>query len=265
MQLLDVPWMRLSPALHKRRQIRYTVSACKSGRDRADMRWHLQCNRRPGAVRRLATWLARANRHSGAVALVFVLAQGALAHTALAKPRKVTIGLGLPAGTIVIVNRERKLYYVLDAGAAMTYPVAVGTRAELWTGHTFVSAKRENPWWFPVDGGPAHPGGKPDNPLGKRALYLDWTLLRIHGTPSRRSVGRAVSNGCIRMLNEDVIDLYERVHLGAPVIAVNRRKDLVRYRQNKRISGKKPVHPEARAGGDEMLAYGSPTLPVIRY
>ena len=128
---------------------------------------------------------------------------------------------GYPNGAIVIVNNERRLYLVLGGGKARRYKVAVGEQFEIWTGRTFVSAKKEDPWWHPVDGSDPVPGGDPSNPLGRRALYLDWSLLRIQGTPSRHSIGRAVSNGCIRMLDEDVRDLYERVHLGAPVIAIH--------------------------------------------
>lgn len=156
------------------------------------------------------------------------------------KAKIVDIKLGVPAGTIVIVNNERRLYYVLNDRQAKRYRVAVGERIELWTGKTFVSAKRENPDWHPVDGSGKVKGGTPGNPLGKRALYLDWSLLRIHGTPSRRSIGSAVSNGCIRMYNEDVIDLFERAHIGAPVIAVNRRRDVWKFR-NKEFTGKLPA------------------------
>ena len=146
-----------------------------------------------------------------------------------AGPREVGVKFAHPPGSIVIVNNERKLYYITGKGRALSYRVAVGKRSELWVGRTFVSNKRVNPYWTPVDGGPTVRGGRPDNPLGKRAIYLDWSLLRIHGTPSRRSVGRAVSNGCIRMLNEDVIDLYSRVLIGAPVIAINKRTEADRF------------------------------------
>lgn len=166
----------------------------------------------------------------------------ALAPQASARGRTVAFDAGYPAGTIVIINNERRLYLLLGGGKALTFRVAVGNRTELWTGRTFVSAKRKNPSWTPVDGGETVRGGIPSNPLGKRALYLDWSLLRIHGTPSRGSVGRAVSNGCIRMLNEDVIDLYDRVHIGAPVIAVNSRDQLDRFRAPV-ISGKLPARP----------------------
>jgi len=163
------------------------------------------------------------------------------AMTAEAGPRKVSVNLSYPPGSIVIVNSERKLYYITDKGQALRYRVAVGKRSELWVGRTFVSAKRVNPYWTPVDGGPTVRGGRPDNPLGKRAIYLDWSLLRVHGTPSRGSVGRAVSNGCIRMLNEDVIDLYNRVHIGAPVIAINRRSDAGHFIAPK-VTGKRSAY-----------------------
>lgn len=154
-----------------------------------------------------------------------------------AKPREVKLSLGYPAGSIVIVNKERALYYVLGNGRALRYRVAVGTRKELWVGRMFVSNMRKNPYWTPVDGGPTVRGGIPSNPLGKRAIYLDWSLLRIHGTPSRGSIGRAASNGCIRMFNEDVIDLYERTHIGAPVIAINTRAQAKRFLEPK-VTGK---------------------------
>ena len=143
-----------------------------------------------------------------------VLAAGAGAVPAAAKGRAVSVDFDYPPGSIVIVNNERRLYFLTGEGRAIRYPVAVGTRGELWVGRTFVSNMRKNPPWTPVDGGETVPGGLASNPLGQRALYLDWSLLRIHGTPSRGSIGRAASDGCIRMLNEDVIDLYDRVHIG---------------------------------------------------
>jgi lipoprotein-anchoring transpeptidase ErfK/SrfK len=155
-----------------------------------------------------------------------------------ANPKNVSTQLNYPPGTIVIVNKERRLYYLLGKGRARRYRVAVGTRRELWIGRTFVSNMRINPPWTPVGGdGRTVRGGIASNPLGKRAIYLDWSLLRIHGTPSRGSIGRAASNGCIRMLNEDVIDLYERVHIGAPVIAINSKADAALFAVPK-VSGK---------------------------
>lgn len=177
--------------------------------------------------------------------LTFPLLMAGMGGDALARGATVAFDARYPKGTIVIINKERRLYYMLGDGKALRYRVAVGNRQELWTGRTFVSAKKKNPWWFPVDGGAPYPGGKPGNPLGRRALYLDWSLLRIHGTPSRGSVGRAVSNGCIRMLDEDVRDLYERVHIGAPVIAVNARREAEKFLEPV-VSGKLPAYPTAQ-------------------
>ncbi|MGI9405903.1 MAG: L,D-transpeptidase [Hyphomicrobiaceae bacterium] len=156
-------------------------------------------------------------------ALAILLALGFLA-TANATPanaasRIVPFKADYPMGSILIVNNQRKLYYVLGNGKAIRYPVAVGNRREIWTGKIFVQSKRKNPSWRHPDGGQTVPGG-PGNPLGVRALYLGWTLWRIHGTPNTRSIGSAVSNGCIRMYNSDVKDLYERVHIGAPVYVI---------------------------------------------
>ena len=130
-----------------------------------------------------------------------------------------------PVGALVIVNNERRLYYITGKGEAVRYRVAVGKNEELWMGRTFVAAKVVDPRWIPINGDEPVEGGSPANPLGKRALYLDWSLLRIHGTPSRGSIGSAVSNGCIRMLNEDVMDVFERVHFGAPVYAIRSWKE----------------------------------------
>jgi len=123
-------------------------------------------------------------------------------------------------GAIVIVNKERRLYYVVGSGRAIRYPVAIGTMDNQWTGRSFVQSKAKNPSWIPPwNTGKVVPGG-PGNPLGARALYLGWSLYRIHGTNAPGSIGTAASHGCIRMHNTHVKDLYERVHLGAPVFVV---------------------------------------------
>ncbi|MFM9941695.1 MAG: L,D-transpeptidase [Hyphomicrobiaceae bacterium] len=129
-----------------------------------------------------------------------------------------------PAGSIVIVNKERRLYFIEPDGTARRYPVAIGVHDEVWVGREVVTKKRENPRWIEPDEdgeGEVIEGGDPRNPLGKRAIYLGTTLWRIHGTIRPKSIGKAASNGCIRMFNEDVIDLYERVALGAEVFVVN--------------------------------------------
>jgi hypothetical protein len=156
----------------------------------------------------------------------------------------VTVPSVYPVGSVVIVNNERKLYYITGKGEALRYGVAVGKNAELWMGKTFVTQKVVDPRWIPVNGDDPVEGGDPKNPLGKRALYLDWSLLRIHGTPSRGSIGSAVSNGCVRMLNEDVIDLFERVHIGAPVFAIKSWADASKF-ETRQVGDRIMVDPEA--------------------
>lgn len=128
-------------------------------------------------------------------------------------------------GTIVVDTEERRLYLVLENGRAIRYGVGVGRPGFEWGGVQRVSMKREWPDWRP----PAQmlrrrpdlprfmPGGE-DNPLGARALYLGNTLYRIHGSNEPETIGEAVSSGCIRMTNDDVTDLYERVKVGARVV-----------------------------------------------
>ncbi len=127
-------------------------------------------------------------------------------------------------GTIVIKTSERHLYYVLGHGMALRYDVAVGKEGMQWAGDTFVQSKTRNPGWTPTPRMrrehpylPAYVPPGPENPLGVRAIYLGWTDYRIHGTNAPASIGRAASSGCIRMRNGDVTDLFERVHIGAPV------------------------------------------------
>lgn len=139
-------------------------------------------------------------------------------------------------GTIIINTSERRLYYVLGGGQAIRYGVGVGRQGFQWSGVAKVGAKREWPAWHPpaemierelVQYGrqlPTRMEGGPGNPLGARALYLYEggrdTLYRIHGTNEPRTIGLATSSGCIRMLNEEVIDLYNRVPMGAKVIVI---------------------------------------------
>ena len=131
----------------------------------------------------------------------------------------------LPTGSIVISTSQRRLYYVTGEGKALRYAIAVGKEGYAWAGTSTVSSKREWPSWSPPADMrrrkpelPAYmPGGK-DNPLGARALYLGDTLYRIHGTNEPWLMGTAESSGCIRMTNDDVIDLYNRTRIGATVI-----------------------------------------------
>ncbi len=132
-------------------------------------------------------------------------------------------------GTIIIDTQTRHLFYVLDNGKARRYGVGVGKAGFEWSGREKISRKREWPDWRPpaemrareAKKGrhlPVHMAGGPANPLGARALYLGSTLYRIHGTNAPWTIGQAVSSGCIRMRNEDVTELYERVKIGAAVI-----------------------------------------------
>ncbi len=128
-------------------------------------------------------------------------------------------------GTIVISTAQRRLYLVLGNGQALSYAIGVGRDGYSWSGVTHVAAKREWPDWTPPSQMlqrrpdlPRHMAGGIDNPLGARAMYLGESLYRIHGSNEPDSIGTAVSSGCIRLTNEDVIDLYNRVKIGATVI-----------------------------------------------
>tara|TARA_R110002020_G_scaffold41276_8_gene121681 strand:- start:1888 stop:2478 length:591 start_codon:yes stop_codon:yes gene_type:complete len=128
-------------------------------------------------------------------------------------------------GTIVIETSERRLYLVMEGGKAMKYGVGVGRDGFTWSGTHRITRKAEWPGWTPppqmrkrVPDLPAYMPGGPDNPLGARALYIGSTLYRVHGTSEPRSIGLAVSSGCIRLTNEDIADLYERVDVGARIV-----------------------------------------------
>jgi lipoprotein-anchoring transpeptidase ErfK/SrfK len=128
-------------------------------------------------------------------------------------------------GTIVISTRERRLYYIVGNGRAISYGIGVGRDGFAWSGVKTVSAKREWPGWTPPPAMlkrrpdlPRYMPGGPDNPLGARALYLGSSLYRIHGSNEPHTIGQAVSSGCFRMTNADVVDLYNRVRVGAKVI-----------------------------------------------
>jgi lipoprotein-anchoring transpeptidase ErfK/SrfK len=131
----------------------------------------------------------------------------------------------LKPGSILIKTAERKLYYVLEGGKAIQYGIGVGREGFTWRGQKRISRKTEWPSWSPPARMiarerakgiilPAYMPGGPSNPLGARALYLGGSLYRIHGTNQPSSIGQATSSGCIRMLNEEVIDLYDRVKIG---------------------------------------------------
>ncbi|WP_232628449.1 L,D-transpeptidase [Methylobacterium sp. Leaf118] len=132
-------------------------------------------------------------------------------------------GQGRP-GTIVIDTAAKHLYLIQPGGQAIRYGIGVGRPGFTWSGVKAVSAKREWPGWTPPaemlqrrPDLPRHMEGGPGNPLGARALYLGTSLYRIHGTNEPHTIGQNVSSGCIRMMNEDVIDLYERTPVGTRV------------------------------------------------
>jgi lipoprotein-anchoring transpeptidase ErfK/SrfK len=145
------------------------------------------------------------------------------------EPVIVAFDTSLPPGSVVVRTGERRLYFVLPEGQAIAYHVGVGRDGFAWSGRDVISAKAQWPNWRPPPEMiarerrkgrdiPAFVAGGPGNPLGARALYIGRTAFRIHGTSEPWTIGQAVSSGCIRMLNDDVIDLYDRVSVGAAVV-----------------------------------------------
>ena len=162
-----------------------------------------------------------------AVALAAMIGAGMLITTqAEARPDMVGFRGDYSPGTIVVKTNERRLYLVVDPGHAMRYPVGVGKAGKQWAGTTQIDGKYRNPAWSP----PAEvkrdkpsipdviPGGSPQNPMGVAAMTLAGGEYAIHGTNVPGSIGGFVSYGCIRMLNADISDLYERVSVGATVV-----------------------------------------------
>jgi lipoprotein-anchoring transpeptidase ErfK/SrfK len=143
-------------------------------------------------------------------------------------PRQVVIWKhGYDPGTVVIATKERRLYYVLGDGWAIEYGVGVGRDGFTWSGTKKISMKKEWPDWRPPPQMlkrrpdlPRYMPGGIDNPLGARALYLGSSNYRIHGSNEPETIGEAVSSGCIRMTNDDVVDLYDRVKVGTKVVVL---------------------------------------------
>jgi lipoprotein-anchoring transpeptidase ErfK/SrfK len=130
-------------------------------------------------------------------------------------------------GTVIINTSERRLYFVLPDQQAIRYGIGVGRPGFEWAGVEHIASKREWPDWTPPSQMikrrpdlPRHMAGGIDNPLGARAMYLSGTLYRIHGSNEPDTIGQAVSSGCIRMTNDDVVDLYDRAKIGATVIVM---------------------------------------------
>jgi hypothetical protein len=138
-------------------------------------------------------------------------------------------------GTLIVHTSERFVYLVQGNNRALRYGIGVGREGFTWSGVQTIAKKAEWPDWTPPPEMiarqpylPRHMTGGPGNPLGARALYLGGTIYRIHGTNAPNTIGTRVSSGCLRLVNEDVIDLYNRVHVGTKVIVLpmHRRADL---------------------------------------
>src|SRR4029453_7091966 len=161
-----------------------------------------------------------------AVALAATIGMGiVMSSQAEARPEMVGIRGDYEPGTIVVKTHERRLYLVLEAGRAMRYPVGVGKAGKQWAGTTRIDGKYLNPAWSPPSEVKRDkpnmpdviPGGSPRNPMGVAAMTLAGGEYAIHGTNVPGSVGGFVSYGCIRMLNDDIADLYQRVPVGTTV------------------------------------------------
>ena len=141
-------------------------------------------------------------------------------------PREiVAFNQGYRPGTIVVSTAERRLYFVMPGGQAIRYGVGVGRPGFEWSGVKAITAKKVWPSWVPPKAMlarrpdlPTYMAGGIENPLGARAMYIGGTEYRIHGSNEPDTIGQAVSSGCIRMTNDDVTDLYERVAVGAKVV-----------------------------------------------
>lgn len=161
--------------------------------------------------------------------LVAIAGQIVLAAPGSARETVTFSDLAVRPGTIVVKTKERKLYLVVGRGQAIRYPVAVGRAGKQWQGQTRINAKYVEPAWSPPDeikrDNPrlpdVIPGGTPANPMGARAMTLSGGgQYAIHGTNSPKSIGTFASYGCVRMYNDDIIDLYSRVGVGTAVVMV---------------------------------------------
>ena len=130
-------------------------------------------------------------------------------------------------GSIIVDTAERRLYFILPDHQAIRYGIGVGRPGFTWSGQSHVAMKREWPDWTPPaqmlerrPDLPTHMEGGIDNPLGARAMYIAGTLYRIHGSNEPETIGQAVSSGCIRMTNTDVVDLYGKVKVGTKVVVL---------------------------------------------
>jgi lipoprotein-anchoring transpeptidase ErfK/SrfK len=161
------------------------------------------------------------------------------------------------AGTIIVDTPNTYLYYVLGGAKAIRYGIGVGREGFTWSGVQTIARKAEWPDWIPPASMlqrepylPRFMAGGPGNPLGARAMYLGVTIYRIHGTNQPSTIGRQVSSGCIRMVNEDVIDLYGRVNVGAKVVVLPARRGADAYAR-------------ARSGSSVSVAANRASVPSL--
>lgn len=158
--------------------------------------------------------------------VVIVIGGALLAAAARASTQDVVPFAGYQPGTIVVKTHERRLYFVIDQGRAMRFPVGVGKAGKTWTGRAMIDSKRVQPaWQAPPEiwgnrrgAPPIIPGGSPNNPMGEAALTMRGGEYAIHGTNNPASIGGFVSSGCIRMFNQDIRALYQMVSVGTPVV-----------------------------------------------
>ena len=170
--------------------------------------------------------LTALQRRLGALAGMAALAMVFMSGSAPARARHPVGFEDVAPGTIVVRTNERRLYYVVGPGRAISYPVGVGKAGRQWAGRTYIDGKYLHPAWSP----PSEvrrdkpylpdviPGGASSNPMGVAAMTLNGGEYAIHGTNKPSSVGHFVSYGCIRMYNQDIVDLYGRVGIGTPVV-----------------------------------------------
>jgi lipoprotein-anchoring transpeptidase ErfK/SrfK len=174
-------------------------------------------------------------------------------------------------GQIIVSFADRRLYFIVTRGEALSYPIAVPREEDRWEGVTSVSDKKVNPPWTPTQAmlaenpmlPPWVPGGHPMNPLGVRALYLGSSFYRIHGTDAPWTIGTPVSKGCIRMYNRDMLDLYPRVPLDAiVVVTLHRFGTAPGVRQPKREPAAKEAAQRKAAQSATMSTLGYATDPA---
>ncbi len=159
----------------------------------------------------------------------FAVLSSMLLAPATSSARDIVSFSGYSAGTIVVKTSQRRLYYVLEDGKAIRYPVGVGRAGMAWAGTTYIDGKYLKPGWLAPDSirkdykrlPTVVPGGSPQNPMGAAAMTLAGDEYAIHGTNNPGSVGHFVSHGCIRMYNSDIMDLYRRVGFGTRVVVLH--------------------------------------------